>query len=56
MVELMALQAQINPHFLFNTLETINWEACLTGSLQNNISGMVQNLSDVLKYSLKQSQ
>lgn len=52
-LELMALQAQINPHFLFNTLETINWEASrLTGSLQNNISGMVQNLSDVLKYSL----
>jgi len=52
-LELMALQVQINPHFLFNTLETINWEASrLAGSLQNNISSMVQNLSDVLKYSL----
>lgn len=27
--ELKALQSQINPHFLFNTLETVNWMAIL---------------------------
>ena len=28
---IMALQSQINPHFLGNTLEVINWEARLAG-------------------------
>ena len=25
--EITALEAQINPHFLYNTLDTINWMA-----------------------------
>ena len=28
---IMALQSQINPHFLNNTLEIINWEARMEG-------------------------
>lgn len=43
---IMALQSQINPHFLNNTLEIINWEARLQG--QDNISRMLESLSTML--------
>ena len=48
--EMSALQAQINPHFLYNTLDTINWLALDGG--QKNISEMVTWLSDFFRYSL----
>ncbi len=38
-----ALQSQINPHFLNNTLEIINWEARLSGN--EKISSMIEALS-----------
>jgi two-component system sensor histidine kinase YesM len=38
--EFKALQAQINPHFLYNTLESINWLAKMNG--QKQIYGMVE--------------
>lgn len=51
-MELLALQAQINPHFLFNTLQTINLKTLgLTGK-PNEVNTMIENLSDILKYSL----
>lgn len=40
--EFKALQAQINPHFLYNTLESINWLA--KGNGQSQISKMVEAL------------
>ena len=51
-LELTALQAQMNPHFLFNTLTTIAFKAMqLTGG-KNDLSDMVKQLSDMLAYSL----
>ena len=43
---IMALQSQINPHFLNNTLEIINWEARLSENYK--ISGMIEALSTML--------
>lgn len=52
-MELSALQSQMNPHFLFNTLQTIYWKVCgLTGNL-NEANTMIENLSDILRYSLE---
>ncbi|RAU92348.1 sensor histidine kinase [Paenibacillus sp. YN15] len=48
--ELKALQAQINPHFLYNTLDSINWIA-LRHKVPE-ISKMVTSLSDFFRYSL----
>jgi two-component system sensor histidine kinase YesM len=45
-----ALQAQINPHFLYNTLSSIHWIALLTE--ENRIAEMVGALSDFLRFSL----
>jgi Predicted signal transduction protein with a C-terminal ATPase domain len=51
-MEMLALQSQMNPHFLYNTLNGIYWEALgLTGK-PNKASDMVENLSDILDYSL----
>ncbi|MBB6729474.1 cache domain-containing sensor histidine kinase [Cohnella zeiphila] len=48
--ELKALQSQINPHFLYNTLDSINWIA-LRHDVPD-ISHMVTSLSDFFRYSL----
>lgn len=48
----IALQSQINPHFLHNTLDTINWSAMrLTGG-KNETSVMLGRLAATLRYSL----
>ncbi len=53
--EMMALQSQMNPHFLFNTLKTLYWKTiALTGD-QNEASKMIEHLSGILHYSLGSS-
>lgn len=47
---IMALQSHINPHFMNNTLEIINWEARLNGNLK--VSKMIEALSTVLDAAL----
>ncbi len=50
----VALQSQINPHFLYNTLESINWMALsLTKGKNNDVSDMVTSLSGMLRLSLE---
>lgn len=49
---LLALQSQINPHFLFNTLETINWKIYSLANKTTQANKMVGDLSDILKYCL----
>ncbi len=48
--EFKALQAQINPHFLYNTLESVNWLAKI--NKQTQISDMVQALAFLLRNSV----
>lgn len=48
--ELKALQAQINPHFLYNTLESINWMA--KSNKQPQISEMAEALGFLLRHSV----
>lgn len=49
--ELKALQNQLSPHFLYNTLNTIRWMALLQN--QPNIREIVDSLSQLLNYSMK---
>jgi len=55
-LKMQALQHQINPHFLHNTLNTIFWEAIRLTSSENSCSTMISNLSSVMRYSLGDSQ
>lgn len=48
--DIKALQSQINPHFLNNTLEIINWEARMNGN--DKVSSMIEALSTMLEATL----
>lgn len=51
----VALQSQINPHFLNNTMETINWTAIELLGGRNEISKMAGSLSKMLRMTLENS-
>ena len=51
--EMLALQAQINPHFLYNTLELVNWRAIKALGEANSISHIITTLGDLLRYALE---
>ncbi len=48
--EISALEAQIDPHFLYNILDTINWKAI--ENEQYEISQMIVALADILRYAI----
>ena len=52
-IRLKMLASQINPHFLFNTLETIRMKAHCSG--QAEIAEKVKNLGKIMRYNLEVS-
>lgn len=48
--QIIALQSQINPHFLNNTLEMMNWQARLAGDVA--VSKMIEALGTLLNHSM----
>lgn len=51
--EIEALEAQINPHFLYNTLDTINWIAIDKDEYE--ISNSITALATILRYGIDKS-
>ncbi len=51
--ELRALEAQINPHFIYNTLDSINWLAIEND--QKEISNMLGKFAQILRYQIQKS-
>lgn len=49
--EISALEAQVDPHFLYNTLDAINWKAI--SHEEYEISEMLGDLADILRYAIK---
>ena len=54
MAQMNALQLQINPHFIFNTLQTLDFEAIKKEGYDSEVHRMIQNLSMVVKYALSE--
>ncbi len=52
--EIKSLQSQINPHFLFNVLDTIGWKAQIAGN--EEISNMVISLGELLRANILNNQ
>ena len=51
--EIAALEARINPHFLYNTLDTINWMAIDKNEIE--ISNAISALGKILRYGINDS-
>jgi two-component system sensor histidine kinase YesM len=51
--EIAALEAQVNPHFLYNTLDMINWMAIDKDEFE--ISNAIGALADILRYGIDDS-
>jgi len=49
--ELVALQAQINPHFIYNVMDSINWLSLCDGN--DDLAEMASALAAIMRYSIK---
>ncbi|MEI7028170.1 cache domain-containing sensor histidine kinase [Paenibacillus sp. y28] len=56
LLELKALQSQMNPHFMSNTLHSIYWKAFQLTRSPNEACLMIEQLSDLLEYALRASE
>ncbi len=54
--QMLALQAQINPHFLSNALETMKWNAMMLTGGENDLSKMAVSLSKLLRLTIGSDQ
>ena len=50
---LRALQAQINPHFIFNAMDMVNWLALSRGC--DDIAGIVSSIASLMRYSITEA-
>lgn len=51
--EMVSLQLQINPHFIFNTLQTMDMEVLKTMGIQSTTHYMLQEFVSIIKYIFK---
>ncbi len=49
--ELKAMQAQISPHFLYNSLDSVYWMLVLRG--QHDVADIIVSLCEILRYSIQ---
>ena len=52
--QIQALNAQINPHFIYNTLDTLHWMALDIPSPE--MSNLITSFSDLLRYSISKKE
>ncbi len=51
--QLDAMQMQINPHFMYNTLDMIRWECMYENGAESPASDMIEKFCDLMRMSVK---
>lgn len=54
--ELNVLQMQINPHFLYNTLDIIRWEAMYEAGGEGKVSRMIEDFCRLMRMTIKKGE
>lgn len=53
--QMVALQSQINPHYLYNSLDMINWRAVELLGYNNTVSNMITTLAQFFRMGLQRT-